>query len=229
MRSEFDAIEDAFDLFPAFSGNALLPLRVNAGETAIEAATLTGAYDLAGGRLTIDDDDDSYDEEISDDTIGRYAGGSLVHQWTADGNTQPLQPAFLVGNAARTNITGNTTTYTLLWDGTEHFDQGTDVASNTFTASVTGKYLLSVMVDVSGITTAADILELAIITSNRTYTLRKDIAANWDADREVVTFTLVADMDAADTATVTLKGTGEAGDVWDLGANNTFFSGCLLA
>lgn len=39
IRAEFDAIEDAFDKLPALSGNTLKYLRVNAGETAVEAVS----------------------------------------------------------------------------------------------------------------------------------------------------------------------------------------------
>lgn len=41
MRSEFAAIEDGFDLLPSFSGNAGKYVKVNDGETALEAADLT--------------------------------------------------------------------------------------------------------------------------------------------------------------------------------------------
>ena len=61
---------------------------------------------------------------------------------TADGEvTMPTQPAFLAGKPS-SDITNaaNGATITL---GTEIFDVGANVASNTFTAPVTGKYFLS--------------------------------------------------------------------------------------
>ena len=126
----------------------------------------------------------------------------------------PLQPAFQVQHSGtQSNVTGNSATYTCLWD-TETFDIGSNFASNTFTAPITGKYLLTTNVTCSGVTSASDGFDLQILTSNRLYQTSEH---------------LVGDMDVSDTATVRIIGTGESGNVWDIGGVTPKFSGVLLA
>lgn len=149
-----------------------------------------------------------------------------------DGNVlMPAQPAFLAYNSATDdNQTGNGAVATVDFD-TEIFDQGADFTGDTFTAPVSGRYLLHAEVRVTGITSAADTLSIALVTSNRTYT------NIWDATNAIpgsVTrvMSTVADMDASDTVTVTCTGSGESSDVMDIvgaATPDTAFSGCLLA
>lgn len=149
-----------------------------------------------------------------------------------DGNVlMPAQPAFLAYNSAQdADVTGNTTVATIDFD-TEVFDQGADFASDTFTAPVAGRYILNAEIRFSGVTSAADLTIMTITTSNRTYESRFDDTN----DMPIVISTkisVVADMDASDTATVTLRVDGEASDVVDVDGGTplqTFFSGCLLA
>ncbi len=147
--------------------------------------------------------------------------------------TLPLQPCFLAYNSVvDSNKTGQSATYTLDFD-TEVFDRGSNFASDTFTAPVTGLYLLTTTVNVSGITTAADTGLIQIVTTARSYRgTQMNDAGNYHT---VMSWqvTTVADMSATDTATVTIAGTGESSEVWDIAANAgnmiTRFSGCLLA
>lgn len=150
----------------------------------------------------------------------------------ADGAvTEPLQPAFLAHNSVTDdNVTGNTGAATVDFD-TEIFDQGADFASDTFTAPVTGRYLLTANVRVGGVTTAADTYEIIIATSNRTYN-NQYVLVNGLGSTIPMELTIVADMDASDTVTVTVNVTGEASDVVDIVGSSellTSFSGCLLA
>ncbi len=136
--------------------------------------------------------------------------------------TNPSQPAFLAYNSVTdANVTGDGTEVTVDFD-TEVFDQGSDFAADVFTAPVTGKYQLSTMVYLTGLE-AGDTLNLKIITSNRTY-LYASATPNTST-----TLSILVDMDAADTAYVTLLISGGDKDVSIYGAATPFtiFSGFL--
>ena len=123
--------------------------------------------------------------------------------------TKPLQPAFLAYNSADdTNQTGNGATVTVDFD-TEVFDQGGDFAADTFTAPVTGKYQLNVQVQVSNLSAAMTGLNLSLITSNRTYYYLTVVATSGSF---TYILPVLADMDAADTAYVSVTITGGVGD-----------------
>ncbi len=145
---------------------------------------------------------------------------------------KPNQPSFLshptsaIANATGTAATGLVT----LVLGTEVFDVGSNFASNTFTASKTGKYWLGARIRFSGITAAADDALLQIVTSNRTYS--KFIQNIDDLDTTLVMeISTVADMDEGDTATVEYRVQGEATDVVDVDVATdmrTAFTGYLI-
>ena len=143
--------------------------------------------------------------------------------------TMPLQPAFLVyPTSNQANVTGNGTAFTCVY-GTEVYDIGSNFASNTFTAPITGKYILTVSNLFSGITSSGATYSLNLITSNRTYLVPHSSVGNLTGQHHKM-FTVVADMDASDTAYVSVTGAGESGDVWDWeNYNNNTFSGALLA
>lgn len=146
--------------------------------------------------------------------------------------TKPLQPSFLAYLAATaTNKTGNGTTYTIGTDAlTEVFDRGSDFNVNgTFTAPVTGLYDLKAQVTVTGATIATTFV-IAIVTTARTYQYTFIKAAG--SQDETVAISTLADMTAANTATVTITVSGEAADTADIkgGATlETYFAGYLVA
>jgi len=156
------------------------------------------------------------------------SGGSTVFNTTTNGEiTQSLQPSFLVTNGAgATDITGDGTVYTQLWP-TEIYDQGNDFASNTFTAPVDGRYYLSATTDIRNILVGHNIREISIVTSNREYRwiFDESLAQN-DQSLHVCA---LADMDASDTATVTIRVIGgtKTVDILGSGAHNNF-SGSLI-
>ena len=131
------------------------------------------------------------------------------------------------------NVTGNTGTPTIDFD-TETFDTGSNFASDTFTAPSTGQYLLITCVTVSGITSAGTFGRLNIITSNRTYSADYDPQNTASVSgRGGFHLSVIADMDASDTATVRFESQNESSDVHDIHgeATNspTYFCGALLA
>ena len=111
--------------------------------------------------------------------------------------------------------------------GTEVFDQSANFASNTFTAPVTGKYQLSCSVYVTAVDSASTYYEASIRTSNRNYFVVIDPDFGQDAGFWAFTLSVLADMDASDTATVGIvqaSGTAQT----DIGTSS-FFSGILVA
>ena len=163
----------------------------------------------------------------------RKAIGGLVDLVLNGSVTNPTLPAFLAYNSSTdTNQTGAGTTVTVDFD-TEVFDQGGNFASDTFTAPVTGRYLLSASVFYVEGTTLMVGPNLTIVTSNRTYTAAPTFAAASGPPQFTVSLTVLADMDAGDTAIVQFSIGGGAGDTADIygAATNpyTFFSGHLVA
>ncbi len=150
-------------------------------------------------------------------------------QATAAGEiTQPLQPSFLMVNSAgATDVTGDGTAYTVLWP-TGIYDQNSDFSSNTFTAPVTGRYLLSAHVFVRGLTSSHTPIVLSIVTSNREYRCTY-VGGTSTLTGIPLSVTAIADMDAADTATtvVTVSGGTKVVDI-DNDAKQNYFSGSLI-
>lgn len=164
----------------------------------------------------------------------KYVDSNLVASTTTNGEkTMPLQPAFLAYLASNdNNRTGDGTSYTLGTNTafTEVYDQNGDFNTNgTFTAPVTGKYLLifQVMLDQSA---GGTTLDTSIVTSNRTYRNSGDPSVNPSSFCHGKIMT-IADMDASDTATftVSLTGIGAAtADILGSGTLFTYVSGALL-
>lgn len=161
----------------------------------------------------------------------RSAAGGMQNHIVIDGNTksvtQPLQPSFLVTNSAgATDVTGDGTVYTVLW-GNEIYDQGSNFASNTFTAPITGRYLLTATVSVANMLIGHTGRALKIVTTARNYTNDYNQALA-EVDR-TMSVTCIADMTAGDTAIVTLDVSGATKTV-DISASGTLnhFSGSLI-
>jgi len=139
----------------------------------------------------------------------------------SDGSvTAPKQPAFSVHPASAQNNIAVASNVTVVF-GTERFDQNADFASNTFTTPVTGKYQFNVNLYLQNLDSAADYYELRIITSNVTYFSIFDPDFGQDAVLWTSSLAVLADMDADDTAHITLTQGG--GDVQtDINVSSTF-------
>lgn len=169
--------------------------------------------------------------------IGSAMGsGDAVVLTTAGEMTRPMQPAFLAYlSSTQSNVTGDATVYTVLFD-VEIFDQGSDYSNPTFTAPVTGRYRFSAAVELSDMVDATfNGITMKLVTSNRTYTLAlvNDVTANQNTARWVMNGSVLADMDAADTATVTIEvigGTKTADVIGNAAgtAPSTYFCGELV-
>ena len=139
-------------------------------------------------------------------------------------------PAFLARPAStQTNIALNTAVTVVL--GTEVFDNNGDFASNTFTAPVTGRYQLNMHVLLAQLDAGHTFSGANIITSNRNYQFTIDNAADFAQDFAENPYSaclsVLADMDANDTAhlTVQCQGGTQQTDI----NTGTSFSGYLVA
>ena len=141
-------------------------------------------------------------------------------------------PAFLARPAStQTNIALNTAVTVVL--GTEVFDNNGDFASNTFTAPVTGRYQLNMHVLLAQLDAGHTFSGANIITSNRNYQFTIDNAADFSQDFAENPYSaclsVLADMDANDTAYVQIKSSSDTS--WSVGGgeNDSRFCGYLVA
>jgi hypothetical protein len=167
--------------------------------------------------------------------IVKYDGTSLVTSTTAlidssNRMTNSAQPAFLAyNNTTRSDVTGDNTSYTLIFEQ-EMYDRASNFdGTSTFTAPVTGRYSFTVRVTLSGLLNTHTRCVLTLVTSNRSYLVTQNPYNTATPGTQATLFlSTLADMDAGDTATCTLvvyNGT----KVVDIVAGVIFnsFSGCL--
>ena len=166
---------------------------------------------------------------LSSHPVGFVVGNGEKMRIDATGAvTMPLQPAFQVIPASnQNNFPINATTQVVF--GTERFDQNADFASNTFTAPVVGKYLLTTNLRVENVDKAYGNMQVTILTSNKNYySIINPATYAQDAVHESLSLTILADMDASDTAKVNIyipnNGTAQS-DVH----TDSYFSGYLVA
>jgi hypothetical protein len=173
--------------------------------------------------------------------VKRNSANTWITPTTTNEVTTPAQPAFLAARTAATvaSVTGDGTVYTLGSGANvlaEIFDQNSDFASPTFTAPITGRYSLTYNVSTtdSG-APAGTSYKIEIVTSNGTYRMLQVHYSNF-AEANSGTHAassllggVLCDMDAADTATITLTVAGGAKSVNLLGGVRcTCFSGSLI-
>ena len=150
-------------------------------------------------------------------------GNTLRMTIDANGHiTMPTQSAFLVH--ASSNVTDVGTGDTTVAFGTERFDQNGDFSSNTFTAPVNGRYQLSYSIYLEAtIESGVNYIQSQVVTSNKSYFQNEAITA--EMSYLTKHFSLLVDMDANDTATVSFTVSGGSGIV-DY-TSNSYFSGFL--
>ena len=144
--------------------------------------------------------------------------------------TKPLQPAFSVTANQQNNLPLNATT--TLEFANEIFDQNADfnTGTYTFTAPVTGKYMLNVNLRMDSVDRDHIYLYMILKTSNREYEWLQDISVLYGDDPDYLPFTInvLADMDASDTAYVRMHIPNLGAAVSDVvGSSKSTFSGYL--
>lgn len=156
--------------------------------------------------------------------------------------TMPSNPAFLgYTGSTSSDITGDGTSAVIGANValTEVYDQGSDfVTSGTFTAPVTGRYMLVFICSFRPFsTTGGTTSSMKIVTSNRTYQAnfwptRNTVANLYGANAAIGwAMSVLADMDAADTATAQILSSGGSKLDDIIGSANVFtgFNGALVA
>ena len=183
-------------------------------------AILAGASIWAEGKDTFATDNNTTDLIFA---TGSTAAAAEKMRIDSTGNiTKATNCAFSCLSAAVTNVTGDGTGYTMIY-ATEIFDKGADFATSTFTAPVTGVYMLGAILNISGIAAGMTDGRLTIVTGNRSYEVLIDDVTKDDVGGYMrQTFTVLADMDAADTATLLLDITGGS-RVVDIDGGNGFY------
>ena len=175
-------------------------------------ASQEAALKLQGNNTVTNTFKIASEEDDSGSTIQKWNGSAYETHISSDANghvLMPKQPAFYAVNGTdNSNIATNNTEITINFD-TERFDVNSDFNTSTFlfTAPVTGKYQLNVSLNISQLDTAATQYTIRINTSNRNYLLAIDPEFSSDVLFPFSISTL-ADMDANDTAKVTLAQNG---------------------
>jgi len=180
-------------------------------------------YDTEGtaGVLCIENMNDNADADIS---IGVRRNGSFrgAIRIRGDGTIkQSYCPYYLAwgGNQPNSVGTGGYLTVTM----TGRIDQGSNVSSNTFTAPQTGRYLMCASVHIENLTTAATAVSAAIVTSNRTYGNFEYSPGSLDLHTyHTVQQSVVADMDAGDTAYINCRVADMSSNTADVGSGNGY-------
>ena len=140
--------------------------------------------------------DDSADDLVIG--LGSALGTTTHMAFDENGHvTKPLQPAFLATITGETRSSQDSMTDSKY--ATEIFDNNADYNNSnyTFTAPVTGRYQFNVTMGISGVSDGNDCV-LRLDTSNRDMDTRMKIANNV----EMLTLSMLVDMDANDTAKV---------------------------
>jgi hypothetical protein len=174
------------------------------------ATTSSGAFRVMTGGTADTAADDSAISMLIDST------GAM---------TKPLQPAFNARqSSAQINLDINAGSAITIVMATEIFDQNADynTSTSTFTAPVTGRYQLNFHTYMTDVDDDFAYLQLDLVTSNRQYNIILENSGEDGYDN--FSISVLADMDASDTALVQIQGSGGA-DQLDL--SQSVFSGFL--
>lgn len=203
---------------------------INLFSPVIVSPLTIGDGSAADVQINFDGNEQDWHVGLEDDTndfsigLGTTLGTTTHIIIDEDGRVlKPLQPAFQAFSAGQADI-GDNVTVTF---ATERFDIGSNFATNTFTAPITGKYILTINVSLTDTDSAATDNSMQIITSNKSYLYIWESDTMLVADGKIsAVMSVVADMDASDTAHVQHRQTGgiAQGDI----STDSGFSGALI-
>jgi hypothetical protein len=218
------------------TGNGQVDTTVIAGTNAtISGAAAAGTVNIATGAgakvVTLGSTNGASSLALqygtADFTIAS-ATGTVMSILDTGEMTMPLQPFVLAYSNGANDVTGDGTTYTVVF-ANEISDQNSDFdGTSTFTAPKTGKYLFTFSIQLGGILNTHTSSGSNLVTSNRTYlqTAFNTYSTSSGSGYNFFNTSVCADMDAADTAyfTMTVYGGTKVIDV----ANFTVFSAALI-
>jgi len=208
------------------SADLVLPKTVTIGSAVAEDTKLVFDGNAQDYHIGLDDSADSL-------TIGLGSTLGTTSHMVIDASgqvTKPLQCMFFVNKSSSQNNISNGGSDVLVTFDTERFDVGSNFASNTFTAPVTGKYLLYTSLRLDNLDTGAGYYNVGIKTSNHTH----EWIEHFNTDGGDYTYftaqvTAIADMDASDTATIQIIQNGGTSQTDIINSSGrTLFSGYLL-
>ncbi len=188
------------------SSNSLQQLIV-AGTSAGDAFT---TYTVSGTTNWSEGVDNSASDAYVISASTALGTTNVMSASTAGEVNWPLQPAFLARANAQSNVTGDGTTYTVIF-ANEIFDQNNDFdGTSTFTAPVTGRYSIYILFGLTGLLIGHTQLNGTIVTSNRTYFTNNNNPYLGSDGTGAFKFcgSMLCDMDAADTAINQITVTG---------------------
>ena len=134
----------------------------------------------------------------------------------------PLQSLVIARNETTiSNVTGNGTLYTHVF-ATEVADQNGDFASPTFTAPVAGKYLVTVGIHPEDISSATYVVAYINASNRNWYFLSSGDGVKNDGNDFRIAGAALIDMDASDTAIISVQISGVGGDTVDFVAGEWF-------
>ena len=216
------------------------PANVTLGSAATGSAAVAARRDHVHSAEGAIGDVDGPGSSV-DNALVRFdgTGGKTIQAYTSNSPTAtdagivvlPGQPAFAaILTSNQTDKTGDDTNYTIPFDSTR-LNQGTvfNTSNYTFTAPVTGQYILSANIEYFGATTSTTERVLRFITSNLSWAQINNFTL---AGRFTTSATIIADMDADDTCTIQLSAGGDGSKVIDIAGDasgRTNFCGCLIA
>ena len=191
-----------------------------------------------GGDLSFGGDTFGADKVIGSNdsyTLSFETNNTTAMTINTDGSiNSPVQPTFLATHTVAQNNMTVSQENTITFD-TEVFDIGANFASHTFTAPVTGKYLFSYCMLIANLDhDSTYYANTRVKTSNGDYSLNMSEQDMFEAQPEFWPFrcSVVAEMDASDTAYVTFINSGPGAsqeDVYGTDPQYTYFSGCMVS
>lgn len=177
--------------------------------------------DIDGTQAIWEDHIDELKAEIDAGTIEVVTPLDIIN-----GNFDMNIPCFQVKPSGDlSNVTGDGTTYTVVFATTIFDTNSTFDGTSTFTAPIKGKYHFSVQLRLSGLEAASTNAILKLITSNRTLASRGyPIGASSITELDM-SINIITDMDRGDTAYVTVQVDGGTKVVDITAAELAWFSG----
>jgi hypothetical protein len=144
-------------------------------------------------------------------------GGTTGIAISANGEVNmAAQPSVFVFNSSDdANQTGNNSLAVVDLD-TEVFDQNGDFASDTFTAPVTGRYMVLTQVALGTITTPSS-MHIELVASNRTIFSGQEVDPG--GSDHAYSINALIDMDASDTFQLKTRCNGQGADTIDIVGN----------
>jgi len=172
----------------------------NAGMSILSGASNTGSI-YFGDSGTNWDGYIAYSQNSRSMTFGTAAGGGSMTLDSSGRVTAPSQPAFLVRPSGyQLNIQNLATT--LVAFGNETFDRGNNFSNSIYTAPVTGVYQFNFGLRIQSVDTAATYYQTTLNTSNSYFEHLFSPKLTSDMQYWTVQVSVLADMDAGDTAKV---------------------------